>query len=140
MRPATDAATLPDALDQAAAGFAAASKSAATRRAYEADWRDFLGWCAEQGEAMDDLDRPDLEPQIRRGIAAAVRHFQPERFAFNERILTFQTIPGADVYGLRSSLWRPGPSRRSSPIPAAPRARWSRRSRRRPPRRRPRSG
>ncbi|MCJ2107868.1 site-specific integrase [Methylobacterium sp. E-041] len=51
MRPATDAATLPDALDEAAARFAAASKSAATRRAYAADWRDFLGWCAEHGEA-----------------------------------------------------------------------------------------
>lgn len=51
MRPATDAATLPDALDQAAAGFAAASKSAATRRAYAADWRDFLGWCVGHGDA-----------------------------------------------------------------------------------------
>ena len=51
VRPDTDVATLPDALDAAAAGFAAASKSAATRRAYAADWRDFLGWCAEQGAA-----------------------------------------------------------------------------------------
>ncbi|TXN32545.1 hypothetical protein FV232_00865 [Methylobacterium sp. WL30] len=59
-------------------------------------------------EIMDDLDRPDLEPQIRRGIAAAVRHFQPERFAFNERILTFQTIPGADVYGKGDAPAIPG--------------------------------
>lgn len=59
-------------------------------------------------EIMDDLDRPDLEPQIRRGIAAAVRHFQPERFAFNERILTFQTIPGADVYGQGDAPAIPG--------------------------------
>ncbi|WP_375453733.1 site-specific integrase [uncultured Methylobacterium sp.] len=51
MRPATGAATLSDALDEAAAGFAAASKSASTRRAYATDWRDFLGWCAERGDA-----------------------------------------------------------------------------------------
>ena len=36
-----------DELDQAAARFAAASKSSATRRAYSADWRDFTGWCVE---------------------------------------------------------------------------------------------
>ena len=35
-----------DILDEAAAGFAAAAKSAATRRAYASDWRDFVGWCA----------------------------------------------------------------------------------------------
>ena len=37
-----------DLLDDAAAGFAAASKSAATRRAYASDWRDFTSWCASQ--------------------------------------------------------------------------------------------
>lgn len=39
----------PDALDEAAARFAAASKSAGTRRAYSADWRDFTGWCEAHG-------------------------------------------------------------------------------------------
>ena len=38
-----------DALDEAAASFAAASKSAATRRAYAADWRDFTAWCVTEG-------------------------------------------------------------------------------------------
>ncbi len=49
VRPATDVSTSLDALDAAAAGFAAASKSAATRRAYAADWRDFIGWGVEHG-------------------------------------------------------------------------------------------
>ncbi|KQP50822.1 hypothetical protein ASG40_12920 [Methylobacterium sp. Leaf399] len=49
VRPTTDVSTSADALDAAAAGFAAASKSDATRRAYAADWRDFTGWCADQG-------------------------------------------------------------------------------------------
>lgn len=39
----------PDHLDEAAAGFAAAAKSAATRRAYASAWSDFTTWCAEQG-------------------------------------------------------------------------------------------
>ncbi len=38
-----------DILDDAAAAFATASKSSATRRAYAADWRDFTGWCAGEG-------------------------------------------------------------------------------------------
>ncbi len=50
-------------------------------------------------EIMDDLDRPDLEPQIRRAVSAAVRRYQPDRFGFNEGFATFLTIPGADVYG-----------------------------------------
>ena len=48
VRPATDVSASVDALDAAAAGFAAASKSAATRRAYASDWRDFSNWCADQ--------------------------------------------------------------------------------------------
>lgn len=42
---AFDASPARDDLDDAAAGFAAAAKSEATRRAYAADWRDFAGWC-----------------------------------------------------------------------------------------------
>lgn len=42
---------VPDALDRAAAGFAAASKAENTRRAYAADWRDFTAWCEEQDAA-----------------------------------------------------------------------------------------
>ncbi|AWN39725.1 hypothetical protein [Methylobacterium durans] len=47
--PEAGVATQPDALDTAAAGFAAASKSAATRRAYAADSGDFAGWCVDEG-------------------------------------------------------------------------------------------
>lgn len=60
------------------------------------------------GEIGDDLDRPDLEPQIRRAVAAAVRRFQPDRFGFNEGIVTFPTIPGADVYVAGDSPAIPG--------------------------------
>lgn len=38
----------PDDLDRASARFAAASKSAATRRAYASDWRDFYAWSLDQ--------------------------------------------------------------------------------------------
>jgi hypothetical protein len=34
----------------AAAGFIAASKAAATRRAYASDWRDFTAWCVDHGQ------------------------------------------------------------------------------------------
>lgn len=37
------------ALDEALAGFAAGAKSAATRRAYASDWRDFTAFCADLG-------------------------------------------------------------------------------------------
>lgn len=36
-------------LDQAVRGFAAASRSAATQRAYKSDWRDFEAFCASHG-------------------------------------------------------------------------------------------
>ncbi|MCJ2129235.1 site-specific integrase [Methylobacterium sp. E-045] len=49
VRPTGLAITPADALDEAAAGFAAASKSDATRRAYAGDWRDFTGWCVDGG-------------------------------------------------------------------------------------------
>jgi hypothetical protein len=35
---------------EAAAEFIAASKAAATRRAYASDWRDFAAWCADHGQ------------------------------------------------------------------------------------------
>ena len=38
-----------DALDEAVDAFAASAKSAATRRAYRADARGFVAWCAGQG-------------------------------------------------------------------------------------------
>ena len=44
LRPALPAVLLEEALD-AAAGYAKASRSAATWRAYEADWKTFQGWC-----------------------------------------------------------------------------------------------
>jgi integrase len=49
VRPTALAIAPADALDEAAAGFAAASKSDATRRAYAGDWRDFMGWCVDGG-------------------------------------------------------------------------------------------
>lgn len=49
VRPTALALAPADALDEAAAGFAAASKSDATRRAYAGDWRDFTNWCVEGG-------------------------------------------------------------------------------------------
>ena len=59
-------------------------------------------------EIMDDLDRPDLEPQIRRAVSAAVRRYQPDRFGFNEGFATFLIIPGADVYGSGDAPAIPG--------------------------------
>lgn len=59
-------------------------------------------------EIVDDLDRPDLEPQIRRAVSAAVRRYQPDRFGFNEGFATFLTIPGADVYGSGDAPAIPG--------------------------------
>ncbi|GJE29805.1 phage adaptor protein [Methylobacterium organophilum] len=50
-------------------------------------------------EIEDDIERADLNPQVALAVNRAIRHFQPQRFFFNERILTFETIPGADVYG-----------------------------------------
>ena len=49
-------------------------------------------------EIADDIERADLDQQIATAVSRAIRHYQPERFFFNERTLTFQTIPGADVY------------------------------------------
>jgi len=49
-------------------------------------------------EIADDIERADLDPQIRTAVERAIRHYQPERFFFNEAILTFQTLAGSDVY------------------------------------------
>ncbi|MBY0256384.1 hypothetical protein, partial [Methylobacterium sp.] len=50
-------------------------------------------------EIADDIERADLDRQIAFAVDRAIRHYQPDRFTFSERILTFQTVPGADVYG-----------------------------------------
>lgn len=44
---------LGDELDEAVAAFAASAKSAATRKAYVSDGRDFVRWCTEQGSSYD---------------------------------------------------------------------------------------
>lgn len=49
-------------------------------------------------EIADDIERADLDPQIATAVERAIRFFQPERFFFNEGFVSFQTIPGADVY------------------------------------------
>ncbi|KQP50834.1 MULTISPECIES: hypothetical protein [unclassified Methylobacterium] len=50
-------------------------------------------------EIEDDIARADLSAQVATAVQRAIRHFETERFFFNERILTFQTLPGVDVYG-----------------------------------------
>ena len=47
-------------LDAAARAFAASSKSAATRRAYNSDWRHFSGWCVGQGASLLPVDDQTL--------------------------------------------------------------------------------
>jgi hypothetical protein len=49
-------------------------------------------------EIADDIERADLGPQIATAVERAIRYFQPERFFFNDGYVTFQTIPGSDVY------------------------------------------
>ena len=50
-------------------------------------------------EIEDDIERADLGAQVAKAVDRAIRHYQPVRFFFNERSLTFQTAPGIDVYG-----------------------------------------
>ncbi|MET3483117.1 hypothetical protein [Methylobacterium sp. 1973] len=50
-------------------------------------------------QIMDELDRPDLEGPIRNAIRGAIGFWQRERFAFNDGVLTFQTVPGQAGYG-----------------------------------------
>ncbi|MGU3476398.1 phage adaptor protein [Methylobacterium sp. D48H] len=49
-------------------------------------------------EIADDIERADLGPQIATAVDRAIRFFQPDRFFFNEGYVTFQTVPGSDVY------------------------------------------
>lgn len=49
-------------------------------------------------EIANDIERADLSRQIRIAVDRAIRHYQPERFSFNERSLTFLTAPGIDIY------------------------------------------
>lgn len=49
-------------------------------------------------EIAGDISRADLDQQIGNAIDRAIRHYQPERFFFSERILTFETLAGTDVY------------------------------------------
>lgn len=50
-------------------------------------------------EIEDDIERADLGVQVAKAVDRAIRHYQPVRFFFNERSLTFQTAPGTDLYG-----------------------------------------
>ena len=50
-------------------------------------------------EIEDDIERADLGAQVAKAVERAIRHYQPVRFFFNERSLTFQTLPGTDLYG-----------------------------------------
>ncbi|MDP4005066.1 hypothetical protein [Methylobacterium sp. NEAU K] len=48
---------------------------------------------------MDELDRPDLEGAIRNACRSAIGFWQRERFAFNDGVLSFVTVPGQAGYG-----------------------------------------
>ncbi|WP_298967750.1 hypothetical protein [uncultured Methylobacterium sp.] len=50
-------------------------------------------------EIEDDIERADLNQQVRIAVARAIREYQPDRFGWNERVLTFTTLAGTDVYG-----------------------------------------
>jgi len=50
-------------------------------------------------QVVDELDRPDLVGPVRNAIRAAIGFWQRERFAFNDGILEFQTVPGKAGYG-----------------------------------------
>jgi hypothetical protein len=50
-------------------------------------------------QIMDELDRPDLEGPIRNAIRGAIGFWQRERFAFNDGVLSFVTVPGQAGYG-----------------------------------------
>lgn len=50
-------------------------------------------------QIVDELDRPDLVGPVRNAIRHAIGFWQRERFAFNDGILEFQTVPGKAGYG-----------------------------------------
>ena len=50
-------------------------------------------------QIVEELDRPDLVGAVRNAIRNAIGFWQRERFAFNDGILQFQTVPGQAGYG-----------------------------------------
>lgn len=50
-------------------------------------------------QIMDELDRPDLEGPVRNAVRHAIGFWQRERFAFNDGVLEFVTVPGQAGYG-----------------------------------------
>lgn len=46
----------------------------------------------------DDFDRSDLSTQIDRAINRAIEHYESERFWFNEKISTFNTVASQENY------------------------------------------
>ncbi|MEG9528245.1 MAG: hypothetical protein MIL41_21165 [Hyphomicrobiales bacterium] len=50
-------------------------------------------------QIKEELDRPDLDGPVRNAIRNAIGFWQRERFAFNDGILEFQTVPGQAGYG-----------------------------------------
>jgi hypothetical protein len=47
----------------------------------------------------DDLDRSDLSTQIDKAINRAIEHYERQRFWFNEKIATFNTVANQKNYG-----------------------------------------
>jgi hypothetical protein len=50
-------------------------------------------------QIVDELDRPDLVGPVRNAIRGAIGFWQRERFAFNDGVLAFSTVPGQAGYG-----------------------------------------
>lgn len=52
-----------------------------------------------QTRIMDELDRPDLLPQVKKAILSAVSFYAHKKFYFTETSYTFNTIVGQEYYG-----------------------------------------
>lgn len=50
-------------------------------------------------QIVEELDRPDLVGAVRNAIRHAIGFWQRERFAFNDGVLSFATVPGQAGYG-----------------------------------------
>lgn len=48
----------------------------------------------------DELQRSDLSSQVALAIKDAIRHFETEKFWFNEKMVTTDTTDGVEYYGL----------------------------------------
>src|ERR1700747_1990505 len=127
-----DAQTLPATDLEIAKDFARASKSAATRRAYQKDFARFTAWCAERNlpaiPATPETVAAFLAPEPARGIkpasigrrVAAIRY--AHKLAGHDDPPTSSEVVKATVHGTSAARWgaprcarRPPPPTRWSP-------------------------